>query len=264
MIEKGLVSIIMPTYNCGKFIGESIESIQKQTYTDWELLLQDDCSVDDTSSIVKQYIEHDSRIRYEINKYNCGAALTRNAALQRAKGKWIAFLDSDDLWMPDKLEKQIAFMCDNNYDFSYTNCEDIDENCNSLGIIETGPKHIGKFKMYLYNFIGCCTVMYNREKIGLVQIADLKKRNDYAIWLKVIEKADCYLLDISLSKYRVRTSGNITTRGGIKRIKLLKWHYDLFTQGEQINPLFATGLTFVNIIFYLWRRVFYFKKKIEK
>lgn len=254
------VSIIMPTYNCGAYIEESINSILLQTYTDWELLIQDDCSKDDTRGIVSKYTANDSRIKYECNSRNLGAALTRNNALKRAKGKWIAFLDSDDLWMPNKLDNQLKFMTSHNYDFSYTNCIDMDESGNSLGIIETGPKHIGKFKMYLYNFIGCCTVMYNQEKVGLVQIADLKKRNDYAIWLKVIEKADCYLLNESLAKYRIRTSGNITTRGGFKRLFLLKWHYDLFTKGENINPVYAVSLTCVNLIFYIWRRLMYFKK----
>jgi len=257
---KECVSIIMPTYNCGAYIAQSIDSVLKQTYNNWELIIQDDCSKDNTNEVVEKYMLIDERIKYQCNENNVGAALTRNAALIRATGKWIAFLDSDDLWMPKKLEMQIKFMNANNYNFSYTDCIDVDDTGQCLGIRETGPKHINKLKMYLYNFLGCCTVMYNREKIGLIQIADLKKRNDYAMWLKVIEKTDCYLLDLPLAKYRVRTSGNITTRGGWKRIKLLRWHYDLYTIGQGMNPISASVFTVVNLIFYIWRRIFYFKK----
>lgn len=262
MRSYGLVSVIMPTYNCGLYIEQSIISVLNQSYDDWELLIQDDCSTDNTFNIVQQISRRDNRIKYQNNNINLGAALTRNFALRRASGKWVAFLDSDDLWLPDKLEKQLAYMVENNYDFTYTNCIDVDEKGNSLGIIETGPKHIGVVAMYLYNFIGCCSVIYNQEKIGIIQIKDLRKRNDYAIWLKVIKKADCYLLDLPLSKYRIRTFGNITIRSGWKRISLLRWHYDLYTKGEGLSSISAFFLTFVNIVFYIWRRIAYFKKEI--
>ena len=104
-----LVSIIMPSYNTGKFIAESIESVQNQTHTDWELLIVDDCSSDDTEEIVKPFLK-DARIHYIENEKNSGAAVSRNRALREARGRWIAFLDSDDLWLPEKLEKQIRFM----------------------------------------------------------------------------------------------------------------------------------------------------------
>ncbi|MGN1042265.1 MAG: glycosyltransferase family 2 protein, partial [Christensenellales bacterium] len=112
------VSIIMPSYNTGKFIKETIESVLAQTYTQWELIIVDDCSNDDTDEVVSQYLA-DERIRYLKNDTNSGAAVTRNRALKEAKGRWIAFLDSDDLWEPEKLQRQIAFMEENGYSFSY-------------------------------------------------------------------------------------------------------------------------------------------------
>ena len=107
---KGLVSIIMPTYNCASFIEETIESIQAQTYVRWELLIVDDCSTDNTKEIAAKYMKKDSRIKYQCLEINSGAAAARNVSMKLAKGEYVAFCDSDDLWMPDKLEKQLLFM----------------------------------------------------------------------------------------------------------------------------------------------------------
>ena len=114
-----LVSIIMPSYNTSEYVEESIKSVLNQTYTNWELIIVDDCSTDNSEEIIKQFT-HDARIRFFKNEKNSGAAISRNFALREAKGKWIAFLDSDDLWEPEKLEKQIGFMRENDYKFSYT------------------------------------------------------------------------------------------------------------------------------------------------
>ena len=121
----GLVSIIMPSYNTTSFIAESIQSVLAQSYKDWELIIVDDCSSDNTDQVVKPYLS-DERIKYYKNEKNSGAAVSRNRAIREAKGKWIAFLDSDDLWMPEKLQKQVSFMEKNGYYFSYTNYAEID------------------------------------------------------------------------------------------------------------------------------------------
>ena len=194
-----LVSIIMPSYNTAKFISETIESVSAQTYPNWELIIVDDCSTDDTDAVVRPYLV-DNRIRYIKNEKNSGAAVSRNRALREAKGKWVAFLDSDDLWLPEKLEKQIEFMEKNDYHFSYTNYIEIDEESKTNGKRVTGPKKITKYGMYNYCWMGCLTVMYDAETIGLIQIADIKKNNYYAMWLKVCKKSDCYLLDETLAK----------------------------------------------------------------
>ena len=198
----GLVSIIMPSYNTGRFIAETINSVLAQTYTNWEIIIVDDCSTDNTDEVVAQF--SDARIKYFKNEKNSGAAVSRNRALREAKGKWIAFLDSDDLWEPEKLEHQIAFMENNGYHFSYTNYVEIDEESNPLGRHVTGPRKISKTGMYNYCWPGCLTVMYDAEIVGLIQIEDIKKNNDYAMWLKVCKKAKCYLLDEDLASYRKR------------------------------------------------------------
>ena len=119
MQNHGLVSIITPTWNCAHFICETIRSVQAQTYKNWEMIISDDCSTDNTKEAIEPYLKVDSRIKYICNDKNSGAAITRNNALKVAQGKWIAFLDSDDLWYPEKLEKQVTFMAENNYAFSY-------------------------------------------------------------------------------------------------------------------------------------------------
>lgn len=250
-MTSGLVSIITPSWNCAAFVAETIRSIQSQTYTNWELLFQDDCSTDNTKELVAQFAEKDSRIKYECNPKNSGAAITRNNALRRAKGRWIAFLDSDDLWLPDKLEKQIRFMVENDYYFSYTNYCEINEQSAETGTLITGPKHITKSGMYAFCWPGCLTVMYDREKIGLVQIADIKKNNDYAMWLKVCKRADCHLLDENLAMYRRGRVGSISTHG---YATLIKWHYKLFREAERLNPFSSFLITCINMVCGLYKK----------
>ncbi len=250
-----LVSIITPSYNTARFIEETIQSVLSQTYTDWEMLIVDDCSTDNTDEVVAPYLA-DPRIRYLKNEKNSGAAVSRNYALREAKGKWIAFLDSDDLWAPDKLAKQIAFMKENGYDFSYTNYEEIDEASSPLGVFVTGPKRVTKHGMYRYCWPGCLTVMYDREAVGIIQIEDIKKNNDYAIWLKVCKKVTCYLLPETLAKYRKR-SGSISNHG---YVKLIKWHYKLHREAERRNPISAAFLTLRNLFFGVIKKLLYVKR----
>lgn len=250
------VSIVTPTYNCGRFIAETIECVQAQTYKNWEMIIVDDCSTDNTKEIVEQYQKNDPRIQYHCLDKNSGAAVARNTALKLAKGKWIAFLDSDDLWTPDKLEKQIDFMVSNDYYFSYTQYEEIDEQDNPLGVLVSGPKHINKVGMFSYCWPGCLTVMYDRERIGLIQIPNIKKNNDYAIWLKAIKKADCYLLKENLAKYRKR-SGSISSGS---YTSLIKWHYRLFREVEGSSKPIATILTANNLFWGVIKKLFYVKK----
>lgn len=255
-----LVSIIMPSYNTAKFIGKSIESVLNQTYKNWELIIVDDCSTDDTDDVIEKY--DDTRIRYIKNKTNSGAAVSRNTGLNIAKGKWIAFLDSDDLWSNNKLAEQILFMEKHNHSFSYTSYREIDEHGNEIGIEVTGPKRITKKDMYRYCWPGCLTVMYDAEKVGRIQIADIKKNNDYAMWLKVIKKADCYYFDKVLAYYRKRT-GSISNQG---YFKLLKWHFRLFKIADNKNSVLAFIYTVQNLIFGCWKKIRYVKRiyDIEK
>lgn len=250
-MSNDLVSIIMPSYNCGRFVRETIESVLTQTYSNWELLFVDDCSIDDTQAIVHSF--EDSRIHYFRNETNSGAAVSRNRGLREAKGHWIAFLDSDDLWEPEKLELQIRFMEENGYCFSYTEYQEIDENGNPFGIRVLGPKHISWIGMFSYCWPGCLTVMYDVSRVGLVQIVDIKKNNDYAIWLKVCRKADCHLLEEKLASYRKR-EGSISHHG---HLALIKWHYKMFREAENLCVLASIFLTGINLLCGVYKKVFF-------
>ena len=252
----GLVSIIMPSYNTADYIVESIQSVLEQSYTDWELIVVDDCSTDNTDEVIKPYLT-DGRIKYYKNEKNSGAAVSRNHALREAKGKWIDFLDSDDLWMPDKLEKQIRYMEMNSYHFSYTNYSEINAEGQRNGVTVTGPKRVTKTGMFNYCWLGCLTVMYDAETVGLIQIADIKKNNDYAMWLKVCKKADCYLLNEELALYRRGRQGSISTQS-IK--KLIGWHYKLHKEADGQNSLVALFNTGRNLLFGFYKKKRYVKK----
>lgn len=249
-----MVSIITPAFNSEKFIAETIQSVLAQTYQNWELLIVDDCSTDKTAEIISRF--QDSRIKYFHNYTNKGSAFSRNLALQKAKGKWIAFLDSDDLWHPEKLEKQIEFMKKNNYRFSYTNYCEIDETSKERGILISGPEVITKKMMTAYCWPGCLTVMYDAEFLGLMQTADIKINEEYALWIKITQKTNCYLLKENLAKYR-RHKGSLTSKS---YMELVKWHYLMFRKAE--NKSVATSLfyTLGNLIFGTYKKLFYCKK----
>lgn len=254
-MEKGLVSIIMPSYNTAPYIKETIQSVLDQTYQSWELIIVDDCSTDNTDEVVASI--KDERIKYFHNEKNSGAAVSRNRALREAKGRWIAFLDSDDLWMPEKLEKQISFMEKNGYSFSYTNYEEIDVNGNTTGVKVTGPKKVTKTGMFNYCWLGCLTVMYDAEKIGRIQIEDIKKNNDYAMWLKVCKKVDCYLLDEYLGKYRKGRVGSVSTHS-IKT--MISWHYKLYHEAEGMGKVESLINTGRNLVFGFYKKKRYVRR----
>lgn len=255
MIE-GMVSIIMPSWNTGRLIAESIQSVIDQTYPNWELLIVDDCSTDNTDEVVEKF--HDERIRYFHNESNSGAALTRNHALQKARGEWIAFLDSDDLWMPEKLEHQLNFMQENHYVLSYTEYEKIDEESQPLNIYVSGPEKVSRRKMYHYDYIGQLTMMYSAKYFGQIQIKDIKKNNDYAIRLQLYKKPDtcAYLLRENLAKYRVRRN----SISHDKFRKKFKSHYDLFHLCDEKPAAVAIWFACWNMWYGVWKKVKYEKE----
>lgn len=254
-MSNNLVSIVMPSYNCGRFVRDTIESVFAQTYTNWELLFVDDCSTDDTESIVKTFI--DPRIRFFKNEKNSGAAVSRNWALREAKGQWIAFLDSDDLWEPTKLERQVRFMEENGYKFSYTYYEEMDADGNDTDVVVYGPKKITKTGMFAFCWPGCLTVMYDASAVGLIQIEDIKKNNDYAMWLKVCQKADCYLLPEVLAKYRRGRSGSVSSHS---ISTMIKWHYKLFRDAEKMGVITSLWHTGINLVCGFYKKRKYIKK----
>ena len=149
-------------------------------------------------------------------------------------------------------------MVENKYAFSYTGYKEMDNDCKDTGVFIYGPKHVSKFGMYAFCWPGCLTVMYDRETVGLLQIFDIKKNNDYAMWLKVCRKADCYLLDEVLAKYRRGRIGSISTHG---YSTMIRWHYKLWHESEGMNTITSLFWTCINLVCGVYKK-FVFVKKI--
>lgn len=228
-----LISIITPTYNCGAFIAETIESVQRQSYTNWEMIIVDDCSTDNTQEVVEKYIKNDPRIKYYKLENNSGAAAARTQAMSIASGDYMAFLDSDDLWLPDKLKRQIEFMKDNNISFSCTAYEQIDEKGTPLGKKVSSPKKISYNRLLLDCPVGNSTVMYNVNSMGKFEVPNIRKRNDDALWLTMLKK-EKYIISMPdvLMQYRIRQNSISSNK-----LSLIKYHWQLYREIEHLNIL---------------------------
>lgn len=246
----GLISIVMPSYNASEYIEKAIKSVIAQTYGKWELIIVDDCSTDNTVEIVNGF--NDPRIRFFKNDVNSGAAISRNRALRESKGRYVAFLDSDDVWVPEKLEEQLNYMIDNDYAFTYTDYR-IQLNGHWLPYVCTGPDRVNKLKMYNYCYFSTITVMYDQSKVGLIQIENLRKNNDYAMWLKAVERVDCYRYPKCMSYY-IKHEGSVSSGS---KLKLIKWHYLLFRKGQKYNPVISSVLTINNMIHGVIKKLVY-------
>lgn len=247
-----LVSIIMLSHNNSKYVEESVRSVIAQTYTNWELLFVDDNSKDNTitkmmdlkdeGKIRKEDYTVIDRIKVSQTISDRGVSVNRKGAMKEARGRWIAFLDVGDVWVPDKLEKQIRFMEENNYSFSYTMYGLIDKLSLSRGVIVGGKKHINHKDMLKCCWPAYLTVMYDAEKVGRVRVWNVKKNNDYAIWLNISDGNDCHLLEENLAKMR-------TPWGLLGRLFLtnkLKWRYECYRTEEDLGPITSALYTIRN------------------
>ena len=201
MFNKSIVSIITPSYNVSTYIGIAIESVLAQTFSDWELLITDDCSTDNTCDIVEQYVARDSRIHLFRLPNNMGAGIARNNSIKQASGRYIAFLDADDWWYPNKLEKQIKFMQENGCEFSFTAFEYADSSLNVVGISRK-PRYISKHLMKLGCNIGTPGVIYDTQRIGKAYMPSMRRSEDWSLWIKLSEMTNgAYSLNEPLWKY---------------------------------------------------------------
>ena len=197
----------MPTYKAEQFISASIDSVINQTYKNWELIIIDDCSADKSNKIIEDYMQRNEKIKLVSLKSNVGPAITRNKGIEEAKGYYIAFLDSDDLWHPEKLSKQISFMQEHDIALSYTAYYRIEEKSGKvIGQINV-PHKVDYTELLKQNIIGCLTAIYDTEKIGKVYMPAILKRQDFALWLSILKKVPyAYGIDEPLAYYRVRTA----------------------------------------------------------
>ena len=221
-MKQPLVSVIMPCYNMERFLPQTIASVVGQTFEDWELLIVDDASTDGTHDVLKQAGDHDQRIRWFVKPEHSGIADTRNRCLQMAQGRYLAFLDADDLWYPNKLERQLKFMTEGNIGFSYTSYDCVDENGTPL---DKTVKTAGNldYKSFLRNtIIGCSTVMLDADIVGQVTVPDFRTSEDTATWLGILKKGIiAHAFDESLTSYRVRRKSASSNK--------MKASYDLWT-----------------------------------
>ena len=205
-----VVSIVTPVHNGAAFIRETIASVQAQTWDDWELLVVDDASEDGSAEIVEDLAAEDSRIRVFRLERNGGAAVARNTAIESARGRYIAFLDGDDLWLPHKLERQLAFMRENNAAFSYAAYERVDEDGRYLSPVGVPPRL--RYRDLLKTcYVGCLTAMYDTNVFGKRYMPLIRRRQDYALWLELLRDGETAMgLNQVLGVYRVR-SGSISS-----------------------------------------------------
>lgn len=198
-----LVSVITPAYNCEKYIKECMDSVIEQTYQNWEMIIVNDKSTDNTKKIIEEYIKKEPRIKLYNQQVNSGAAAARNKAIAISKGRFIAFLDSDDAWKPNKLERQIKFMIDNNYGFTFTSYEIMSDKPKGQKKIFHVPKKIN-YNQYLKNtIIGCLTVIMDKKILGEVKV-ETGHLEDVLTWMKYLKKGNiAYGLDQDLASYRV-------------------------------------------------------------
>ncbi len=249
---KPTVSIITPCYNSEKFISETIVSIQKQTLKDWELIITDDCSTDFTVDIVKSFISTDNRIKLYCLDTNMGPGAARNNSINKSKGRYIAFCDSDDQWKPLKLEMQVEFMKTHKLAFTYSPYEIINEDGKLIG--KVAPPLNLRFKDLLRNnYVGCLTAIYDSKIIGKHLMSKLRKRQDWVLWLKIFKKIkQTRGINENLAIYRER-SNSISSN----KIQMIKYNWIVYNKELNFSKLKSFYLI-VNFIF------FYVKKKIRE
>ena len=244
MSDLGLVSIIMPLYNSEKFLSSSIESVVKQTYKNWELIIVDDRSTDNSLQKAIEYMKKDNRIKIIKLQENSGPAIARNTGIEAANGKFIAFLDSDDIWLPDKLELQLNFMRKTNASFSYTAYKKVNEDGEYRGIVSV-PESVTYKKLLNTNVIGCLTAIYNCENLGKIYMPNIIKHEDYALWLKILKKeVQAFGLNIPLAIYRVRKNSVSSNK-----LKAAFYQWKIYREIEQLN-IIKSIYHFINYVYY--------------
>ena len=227
-----LVSIITPVYNNSEFIKQTIESVQKQTYKNWEMIIVDDCSTDRTPELIKKISQKDDRIKYIKLENNSGAAIARNKALSESRGRFIAYLDADDLWKKNKIQNQIDFMLAHGYAFVCSNYEKIDVNNKILKQVKI-PKEIN-YKLFLRNtIIQTVGVMIDSRKTGreLLMMPNVRRRQDAATWCQLLKSGfNCYGVPEFLSYYRV-----VPNSLSSNKIKAIKGTWFLYRKIEKLS-----------------------------
>lgn len=243
-----LVSIITPAYNSEKFIAEAIRSVQDQSYTNWEMIIVDDCSVDKTVAITEQIAQTDSRVKLFRLQENSGTGVARETALEKSTGKYIAFLDADDLWKPAKLETQINYLQNYNLPFTFSFYECINEEGTTLNKTVEAPRNLTYTQLFFCNYVGNLTGIYDADYFGKVHISSIRKRQDWMLWLSIMKKIkSAKPITESLAYYRIRQNSLSASK-----VDLLKHNFAVYRRFHGYNLVIAslcmTGFLFTQLI----------------
>ncbi len=243
MQNTSLVSIITPSYNSEKHITETMDSVLAQTYKNWEMIIIDDCSTDRSREIIEKYTQRDRRIGLIFSSENVGAARARNLGIEQATGSFIAFLDSDDVWFPEKLEKQIKFLTENSLVVTYSAYETMDEDSKYINTRNI-QKTITYADMLKSNHIGNLTGIYDTEFFGKVYMQE-HGHEDYILWLELLKQIKSTKgIPEPLAKYRIM-SGSISSN----KAKVLKWQWHIYRDIEKLG-IFQSAYTMIWYVFY--------------
>ena len=251
-ITDKLVSILMPVFNSSRFIRVAIESVCNQTYKNWELIICDDGSFDNSLEIAQEYSDRDSRISIIQNIYDKGAPGARNSCLDIAAGRYIAFLDADDMWLENKLELQIAFMEVYKYSFVYSYHEIVNEDGNFISDC-LAPSSVNLGLMRVSNFIPCLTAIYDSHVLGKVYQPNIVKRNDFALWLKILNSGrinNAYCLKISTARYRSNSYGLSSNK-----LDAIKYFYRCLHEYADTNRVHAVAMTSIYLIVVMVKKI---------
>lgn len=230
-----LVSIITPTYNAEKFITETLKSVQNQTYQNWEMILVDDASTDETVKSISDFAKKDSRIKLFKLEKNSGNGFARNIALEKAVGKYIAYLDADDLWFPNKLEKQIQFLKENNLHFTFSFYDCIDEEGNSLNRRVEAPINLTYDELFFCNYVGNLAAIYDADYFGKIVIEATQKRQDWRLWLTILKQIQVVKpVPEPLAFYRIRKNSISSSK-----FKLIKHNFGVYREFHGFNFVFS-------------------------
>ena len=247
-MKRELVSIIIPVYNAERFIDDTISNVKKQTYTNWELLLINDCSKDNSEERILKYAKEDKRIKYVKLDENGGAAVARNKGIELAQGSYICFLDADDKWHKDKIKKQVSFMRKKRCAFSFTSYQFADAQCNPTGAIVVVPEKINYRQALKNTTIWTSTVMFDMKKLKkeLIYMPQVKSE-DTACWWKILKTGIvAYGIKDVMAYYR-RTDGTLSSN----KFEAIKRIWNLYRNVEKLNIFYSA----YNFIFYAYNAV---------
>lgn len=243
--ESPLVSIVTPVYNSAKFLSATLESVGKQTFKDYEHLIVDDGSTDESFSILERYASSDPRVRIVRLKGNCGPAKARNAAIELARGRYIAFIDSDDIWFPQKLDLQLAFMAEKQAPLSFTSYFKMTEDGVDTGGIVTAMNVVRYQDLLKSNFIGCSTAIYDSQLVGKMFMPDILKRQDYGLWLKIAKAGHvAYGMTTPMVRYRLREKSVSSNK-----FVAAKYHWKVLREVEKLG-IIKSAYYFVQYAYY--------------